>query len=181
VTVNGSATGVYGNVNLNWRISPQWSVVGTYYDNRDDTASLFILNPLISPLNQVPTQRARAVLLTLRYEDRAGSPTVPLGGRSGSAAGTISGALYLDLNDNGQRDPGEPGAANVTILLNGRFPTRTDESGRYEFPFVAVGTQTISVVPDNLPLPWTITSPKFEVGVNSRTTSNLDIGARRIR
>ena len=181
LTLNGSASGVYGNVNLNWRLSPQWSIIGTYYDNTDNTAQLFVLDPLIPVVNPLPTQRSRAVLLSIRYEDRAGSSVVPIGGRAGSPAGTIAGTLFLDLNDNGRRDPGEPGAPNVTVLLNGRFPTRTDESGRFEFPFVAAGAQTISVIPDNLPLPWAIGSPRFTVDVSARSTATLDIAARRIR
>ncbi len=40
VSRGSTANGVYGNVNVNWRLSPQWSVVGTYYDNRDNTAQL---------------------------------------------------------------------------------------------------------------------------------------------
>ncbi|MFO1322833.1 MAG: hypothetical protein U1F15_02110 [Burkholderiales bacterium] len=181
LSLNGSASGVYGNFNVNWRLSPQWSVVGTYYDNTDNTAKLFVLDPLIPVINPVQTQRSRAVLLSIRYEDRAGSLIAPIGGRPGSPAGTIAGTLFLDLNDNGRRDPGEPGAANVTIVLNGRFPTRTDESGRFEFPFVAAGAQTVSVIPDNLPLPWAIGTPKFTVDVTARSTTNVDIAARRIR
>ncbi len=181
LTLNGSASGVYGNVNLNWRLSPQWSIVGTYYDNTDNTAQLFVLDPLIPVVNPVPTQRSRAVLLSIRYEDRAGSSVVPIGGRAGSPAGTIAGTLFLDLNDNGRRDPGEPGAANVTILLNGRFPTRTDEAGRFEFPFVAAGAQVVSVIPDNLPLPWAVATPRLTADVAARATTTLDIPARRIR
>ena len=180
-TLNGTASGVYGNVNVNWRLSPQWSVVGTFYDNTDNTAQLFVLDPLIPVVNPAPAVRSRAFLLSLRYEDRAGSTVVPIGGRAGSPAGTIAGTLFLDLNDNGRRDPGEPGASNVTILLNGRFPTRTDETGRYEFPFVAAGTQTITVIPDNLPLPWVVGNQKFGVDVSARSTATLDIAARRIR
>ncbi|MEO8346967.1 MAG: hypothetical protein ABI607_14850 [Betaproteobacteria bacterium] len=177
----GTASGIYGNVNVNWRLSPQWSVTGTYYDNRDDTANLFVLDPLVPVINQLPTQRSRAVLLSLRYEERAGTATVPLGGQPGTAAGTIAGTLFLDLNDNGQRDAGEPGAPNVTVLLNGRYQTRTDESGRFDFPLVATGIHTITVVPDNLPLPWSLGGSKFDVNVNARSTSTMDIGARRIR
>jgi len=181
LSLKGTASGVYGNVNATWRLSPQWSVQGTYYDNTDDTAKLFVLDPLIPVVNSVPTQRSRAVLLSIRYEERAGSSMAPIGGRPGSPAGSIAGTLYLDLNDNGQRDPGEPGARNVTVLLNGRFPTRTDESGRFEFSFVAAGGQTITVIPDNLPLPWSVGSERFEVVVDARATSTLDIGARRVR
>ncbi len=177
----GTASGVYGNVNLNWRLSAQWSIAGTFYDNRDDTSKLFMVDSPIAVINALPTQRSRALFLSLRYEERAGSLSVPIGGRPGSAAGGIVGTLYLDLNDNGQRDAGEPGASNVTILLNGRFSTRTDESGRFEFPFVAVGSHTISVVPDNLPLPWSLGDTKYEVRVGARSTESLEIGARRVR
>jgi hypothetical protein len=176
-----SASGVYGNVNVNWRLSTQWSIAGTYYDNRDDTAKLFVLDSPITDINTLPAQRSRAVFLTLRYEERAGSRSVPLGGRPGSAGGGIFGTLFLDLNDNGQRDAGEPGAPNVTVLLDGRFSTRTDEAGRFEFPFVAVGTHTIRVVPDNLPLPWSLGDAKWEVRVGARSTESLEIGARRVR
>lgn len=181
LTRGKSASGVYGNLNLNWRLSPQWSVVGTYYDNRDDTAQLFVLDPLIPVVDPLPTQRNRAVFLSLRYEARAGSPVAALGGRPGSPVGGIGGTLFLDLNDNGRRDPGEPGAANVSILLDGRFATRTDETGRFEFPFVGVGSHRITVVPDNLSLPWTVGDGPFEVRVDARTTSNFDIAARRQR
>jgi hypothetical protein len=181
LSLHGSASGVYGNINATWRLSPQWSVQGTYYDNTDNTAKLFQLDPLIPVVDQAPAQRSRAVLLSIRYEDRAGTAMAPIGGRPGSLAGGIAGTLYLDLNDNGRRDPGEPGAPNVTVVLNGRFPTRTDESGRFEFPFVAAGSQTITVVPDNLPLPWSIGGERFEVVVDARTTATVDIGARRLR
>ena len=181
ISRNGTGSGVYGNLNLNWRLSSQWSVVGTYYDNRDDTARLFVLDPLVPAIDALPAQRSRAVLLSLRYEDRAGSAVIPLGGRPGSPAGTVSGTLYLDLNDNGRRDAGEPGAANVTVLLDGRFPTRSDEAGRFEFPFVAAGVHRVTVIPDNLPLPWALGDAKHEVSVDARSTATLDIGARRIR
>jgi hypothetical protein len=176
-----SASGIYGNLNVNWRLSNQWSVAATYYDNRDDTAKLFVVDSPIAVMNTLPTQRSRAFFLTLRYEERAGSLTVPIGGRPGSAAGGISGTLYLDLNDNGQRDAAEPGAANVTVLLDGRFSTRTDETGRFEFPFVAVGTHAVTIVPDNLPLPWSLGDAKYEARVTARATATLDIGARRLR
>jgi len=181
LSLKGSASGVYGNVNATWRLSPQWSVLGTYYDNTDNTAKLFVLDPLIPVINPSPTLRSRATLLSIRYEDRAGTSIAPIGGRPGSPAGGIAGTLYLDLNDNGQRDPGESGVRNVTVVLNGRFQTRTDESGRFDFPFVAAGSQTITFIPDNLPLPWSLGDEKFEVVVNARTTATLEVGARRLR
>lgn len=177
----GTASGIYGNINVNWRLSPQWSVVGTYYDNRDDTAQLFVTDPLIPVINPLPTQRNRAVFVQLRYETRAGTPVAGLGARPGAPLGGIAGVLFLDQNDNGKRDAGEPGVANVTVLLDGRFSTRTDEAGRFEFPFVGVGEHRITLVPDNVPLPWTFGDSRYEVRVDTRATTSLEIGARRLR
>ncbi len=177
----GTATGVYGNVVLNWRYDTHWSVGATYYDNRDDSARLFQLDPLIPVINPVPVQRNRAFFLTVRYEDRAGTPVAPLGGRPGGAAGSIYGYVFLDTNDSGSRDAGEPGAANVTVLLDRRFSARTDEAGRFEFPFVAAGAHTVAVLPDNLPLPWAVTVDKREITVSARESALLEIPARRLR
>jgi hypothetical protein len=177
----GSATGVYGNVVMNWRYDSHWSLTATYYDNRDDSAKLFTLDPLIPVINPVPVQRNRAAYLTLRYEDRAGTPIAPLGGRPGSAAGAIAGYVFLDTNDNGRRDAGEPGAANVTVLLDRRFSARTDDAGRFEFPFVAAGAHTITVLPDNLPLPWAVEGDKREISVSARESALVEIAARRLR
>jgi len=64
--------------------------------------------------------------------------------------------VYLDANYNGHYDAGEAGAPNVTVVLDGRFSVQTDATGRFDFPAVATGHHVISVVPDNLPLPWVL-------------------------
>ncbi len=69
----------------------------------------------------------------------------------------------------------------MTVLLDGRFSTRTDEAGRFEFPFVAVGAHRITVLPDNLPLPWSLGDTRQEVRVEPRTMATLDFAARRLR
>ena len=122
--------------------------------------------------------RDRAIFLTVRYEDRAGTPAAPLGGAPGSGAGNIVGYLYFDSNDNERRDANESGAANVTILLDGRFSARTDNQGKFEFPSVVAGTHTISVIPDNLPLPYSVGGDgKRQVVVRTRESMIVDIAA----
>jgi hypothetical protein len=79
-------------------------------------------------------------------------------------------------------DAGEPGAPNVLVLLNGRFPARTNAEGRFEFPSVVAGSHELRVVSDNIPLPWTVTNDgrtPIEVGVRERTFVTLP--ARRQR
>ncbi len=175
--------GRYANLGLVWRITSRWSLVATYYDNRSESQPPFTgLAPVI-PVEIVPVvPRDRAIFLTVRYEDHAGTPMAPLGGPPGSGAGTISGYIFYDANDDGRRTAGESGAANVTVLLDGRFATRTDSDGRFEFPMVASGRHAIVVVPDNLALPYAVANEgRREVTVRTRETTTLDIPATRMK
>ena len=175
---SGTTRGTYANVSLNWRISPRWSMAMTYYDNRREDPPVLSVASLIPVPLFAPVVRDRSVFLILRYEDRAGTPLAPLGGAPGSGAGNIVGYLFLDANDNDRRDANETGAANVTILLDGRFSTRTDSQGKFEFPLVAAGTHAISVIADNLPLPYFVSGPdKRQVVVRTRESTLVEIAA----
>src|SRR5260221_518798 len=67
---------------------------------------------------------------------------------------------------------------NLTVLLDGRFATRTNNDGRFEFPFVASGPHSLSVIPDNLALPYSVANEgKREVLVRTRETTSLEIAA----
>jgi hypothetical protein len=58
----------------------------------------------------------------------------------------IEGVVYADVNDNGVRDPGEPGIPNVTITLSGDadLVTQTLPDGRFVFAGLAPGDYTIT-------------------------------------
>jgi hypothetical protein len=60
---------------------------------------------------------------------------------------------------------------------------RTDSQGNFEFPRVAVGNHVLTVLPDNLPLPWSFDeeADKRSVEVKVREQQRVDIGARRPR
>ena len=116
---------------------------------------MIVTSPLTPP---VPTPQAsqgqQGFFLTLRYQYARGSHVVPLGGRAGSGSGRLTGVVYLDANENGRFDAGETGVPNITVILDGRFSTRTDANGRFDFPAVVAGHHVITVQSDNLPLPW---------------------------
>ena len=174
-------TGIYANIGLVWRLAQRWSVIATYYDNRSEvTPFTSALNPLI-PVELVPSiPRDRAFFLNVRYEDHAGTPVAPLGGAPGTGAGTLVGYVYYDANDNGRRDANELGAANLTVVLDGRFATRTDKDGRFEFPLLASGPHNILVLPDNLSLPYSLSGDgKREVMIRTRETTNLEVAATK--
>ena len=82
----------------------------------------------------------------------------------------LPGVVFLDANNNGHADAGEAGAPNVTVVLDGRFSVQTDANGRFAFPVVATGHHIIVVVPDNLPLPWTLlNNGRAEIEVTTGT------------
>jgi hypothetical protein len=170
--------GTYANVSLNWRINSRWALAMTYYDNRaEDQVALSVASIIPTP-QLVALPRDRALFLILRYEDHAGTQYAPLGGAAGTGAGNITGYLYLDANDNERRDASEAGAPNVTVLLDGKYSVRTDAQGKFEFSMVVNGTHTITVVPDNLPLPYFVAADgRRQVVVRTRETSVVEIAA----
>jgi hypothetical protein len=105
-----------------------------------------------------------------------------MGGAPGAGAGEIAGIVYLDANDNQRLDAGEAGAANVTVVLDGRFSLQTDANGRFDFPAVGSGHHVLTVISDNLPLPWTLVNGgRTDVEVSTRNRTEVSIGARRPR
>lgn len=180
--IAGSDTNVYANVALSWQILRNLSLSVVYYENRTDTAQpLAVLSPIAQPI-VLQSFRDRGFFLTLRFDARAGRATAPLGGRPGEGAGRISGVVYLDANDDARFDAGEQGAANVTVILDGRYVARTDAQGRFEFPSVIEGRHVVAVVPDNLPLPWVLKNEgRVEVNVAVRSSTQLEIAAQRFR
>lgn len=74
----------------------------------------------------------------------------------------IGDTVFNDLNGNGVQDPGEPGLANVQVILNGPGGpqnTLTDVNGNYSFANLAAGTYTISVNTATIPANFYATTP----------------------
>ena len=61
----------------------------------------------------------------------------------------VYGFVYVDMNENGQRDPWEPGIHNATVTLDGvmDYQTLTSASGYYELDDVTPGQYTLSATP----------------------------------
>jgi hypothetical protein len=174
--------GTYANLGLVWRISQRWSLVASYYDNRSDTQAFTTIAPLVPVEALLPEPRDRAFFITVRYADHAGTPVAPLGGAPGSGSGTVVGYIWYDANEDGRRGANEAAAANVTVLLDGKFSVRTNNDGKFEFPFVAAGPHAIMVIPDNLALPYSIPGDgRREITVRTRETTSIDIPATKPR
>ena len=172
------------DVSLTWQVARAWSVLASYYESRVGSwTPLVVTSPLAPPTPAViAAVGERGVFLTVRYQEARGAHFVPLGDVPGSGSGRLSGVVYLDANENGRYDAGESGAANVTVVLDGRFSVRSDSNGRFDFPAVAAGHHVLTVQADNLPLPWTLTnSGRTEVEVATRDRTAVNIGALRLK
>src|SRR5580658_10415574 len=179
-----AAPGVSANVSLTYRLSYAWEILLTYYDSRTGSwTPPTVESPLSPPVpTTIPALDERGIFLTFRYKREAGSHFAPLGGGPGAGSGEIAGIVYLDANNNGQLDAGESGAPNITVLLDGRFSVQTDAAGRFHFPVVVTGHHIITVIPDNLPLPWILSNAgRAEIEVKTRDRTEINIGAQRPR
>jgi SdrD B-like domain len=140
---------------LDWQLSPEWNLETRMNVDRGRLQRFRSLDPLAPPLIAPGTElNARSLFVVLRYQSSAGSVSAPLGGRAADGGGSISGIVYRDENRNGRQDAGEPGAAGVTVQLDGRYTAVTDGLGRFEFAWVAAGSRMVTVLNETLPLPW---------------------------
>ncbi len=169
------------NTGVTWRFAPQWSLQANIFAIQGQVNPLVLAQSPLTPV--VPITQAlndSGVFMTVRYDFNAGRATAPLGGAPGTAAGRLEGSVYLDDNQSGKREASERGAANVTVVLDGRFSVQTDAQGRFEFAYVKSGAHVLTVISDNLPLPWGLVKDgRTEVRVVTRDTTVVDIGAQK--
>jgi hypothetical protein len=102
----------------------------------------------------------------------------------------LDGHKFLDLNGNGSWEPDEPGLPNWEIRLNdGSVMTYTNQSGYYEFNYLADGTYRVYEV---CPVDWLQTAPGFTdrdacgtedytatLSLDHREVNDLDFGDAR--
>ncbi|HEV8017199.1 MAG TPA: SdrD B-like domain-containing protein [Steroidobacteraceae bacterium] len=179
-----AAPSTSADVSLTYQLAHSWQLLLTYYENQIGSWTPLVVTSPLTPAVPVPqsSEGERGIFLTLRYQDARGSHFAPLGGIAGSGSGRLTGVVYLDANENGRFDAGEAGVPNVTVILDGRFSTRTDSNGRFDFPAVVSGHHVVTVQPDNLPLPWTmVNGGRTEVEVATRDRTDVAIGAVRIK
>jgi hypothetical protein len=100
----------------------------------------------------------------------------------GGGAGSISGTVFFDADNNGRREASEGGVPGVTVILDKRYVTRTDAQGRYEFAYVATGDHVIEVSADNVPLPWSpVARDPVKATVLVRDATTQDFAVQRDR
>lgn len=69
--------------------------------------------------------------------------------RRGGGGGDVAGFVFNDDNGNGQRDPGEGGAANMRVTLDGERAVTTGEDGGFRFK-AQEGEHTVELASERL-------------------------------
>ncbi|VTU13555.1 hypothetical protein SRS16CHR_00649 [Variovorax sp. SRS16] len=173
------------NVRVNWPIGHGWSFIAQYTSARGQESQNPAVVSALTAATLQPTPllpASRSLMIALRYEDRAGVTTAPIGGAPGGGSGRVEGHVFFDQNNNGQREASEGGVAGVTVLLDRRYVARTDAQGFYSFPSVAGGSHELELVQDDLPLPWSSPgSPSRRVDVYVRDTLPVDFPVQKER
>lgn len=177
----GGERSTSANVNLTWQLTSHWSIEGNYVLVEGRQRDVAPLDPLAPPPDRLSLQtQTKTLYLVVRYEDRGGSRSMPLGGPAQGGGGRIEGVVFLDANRSGAQEASEAGAPGVTVTLDGRYVAKTDAQGRFEFDFVATGTHTLTVQNETLPLPWAVEDDaRTKVEVRVRDTVRVAIGAQR--
>lgn len=169
------------NLNLGaaWELSPRWALTAQMYQNTGSERAPLVLDPLAPPGAFLPQPKDRTWFLAVRYQARAGQARGVLGGMPGEASGRLEGQVFLDKNKDGRRNAGEDVLRDVSVVLDGKYSVRTDAQGRFSFGRVAKGSHRLTVVPDNVPLPWVVPDAQAEqqVEVGLRDQVFVAIGA----
>lgn len=168
-----SERGYNANVSIDWPISANWNAALSWQRNRVQPGPD---NPL------APFRQDSTVQFHVRYDFAGGLPYARLSGPGGrQGTGRITGTIFFDENGDGVRQPTERGAENILVVLDGRFPMTTNRDGFYSFNQVALGTRSISIQLERVPLPWGLADESArQVNVTLRDEARLDIGLTRI-
>ena len=179
---SSASTGM--SASLQHRLTPRWSVLAAYNDSR--AAALVPLPgpsagpPPIDPAHRAPAPHPlRLDQPALRHAGRL-APRCRWAARRAAAAAASKARCSSISTATASPTPGETRLSNVDLVLDGRYSVRSDAQGRFEFPFVAAGRHMLSVIPDNVPLPWGFAgSSTREVNVTHRETTVMNFGALR--
>ncbi|MFN4219231.1 MAG: PKD domain-containing protein, partial [Candidatus Bipolaricaulia bacterium] len=92
--------------------------------------------------------------------------------------GRVEGYLFIDLNNNGQRDPGEPAVKDALLRLDTQL-ARTDAQGYFRFPPVDPGSYKVEIARAPLGLVPTVPMP-ISVTVTVGQVISLEVPMRSV-
>jgi hypothetical protein len=128
------------------------------------------------------TSGSNSIWLNFSYARSSGRPYQTFGRNNGKAGkGRISGQVFFDENGDSLRQPSERAASGITVLLDGRYETRTNAQGRFSFDPVPTGRHEIRVLTEDAPLPWGLEDERARpVETGFRGDSAVDFALQRM-
>ena len=166
------------NADLRWKFLPSWYATASLSRNRAQLELDRLRLPKRRSVTPSPERRASDSLwITIGHVRSAGRPFPLFGQAQAGRAGTgsVVGEVFFDENRDGIRQPSEQVAAGAVVVLDGRYETRTDDQGRYEFAPVPTGPHEVTVVTEELPLPWGLDDESpVRIHVGFRDTARVE-------
>lgn len=132
---------------------------------------------------QISRSNEKYASIYLRWEGSSGTSFQSAGLRNAGSAGGggVDGIVFFDINRDGEQQTGENGVPNVEVILDGRYRTTTDRTGRFDFPLVATGPHQLTLRLETVPLPWGSTQDRgFSVNVPLRGQTSARIPVVRV-
>jgi hypothetical protein len=143
---------------LNTSAGAQVQVVYHYIPSNALTAGAYTILQTSTPPGYISGQKSSGGVV---IPNSAGTNTITVTVQNGSSTNndfgeikpsSLSGYVYVDLNNNGQKDTGEPPIPGTTVTLTGtndmnvavRVVVQTDTSGLYQFANLRPGNYTIT-------------------------------------
>ncbi len=154
-----------------------------YKYEEDRFNGLFVENNISELDDESLSVNRLTAFFRLNYEFGNVQSAKVLGRKTGKAgAGSIRGTLFLDLNQDGIRQPNEKGLTGVLIYLNSIYPTKTDSQGEFIYRRVGTGQQVLFIDESKLPLPYSLNGVEFtKLKVRLRKESIIDIPVQIIQ
>jgi hypothetical protein len=91
--------------------------------------------------------------------------------------GRVQGRVFFDLNSNGLDDPGEPGIANMKVLLDADHRVTTGNDGRFEFSAIQPGDHKVVLNSDDLGVRVRASTPtEQQMFLSARDTIKVSFG-----
>ena len=125
-----------------------------------------------------PTPGRRLNVLSVGLTHYFGSSAQGSSVFSGLLRGRLRGEAYLDYNRNSQRDAGEPGIADLEVVLNDGRRARTDVDGQFLLAGLVPGVYVVHVEGDGVGKTVRLLSaPQRAVEIKSRRETSVQFAA----
>lgn len=129
---------------------------------------------LKASLTESPLKYSHQFFFSITKDLKWGRDTAGIGlGGILSRRGKIKGCVFVDLNQNDQKDPGEEGLEGINILLDRKKAAKTGKDGKFTLTSVPVGTHQVSLDLRNVPAFYEAAREKSELVLKKGETREV--------